>query len=295
MNTTAQIVIPSSDPIRHLFMPLTHQSNPTKKEVERNQSNIKEEISLQISSLTRSLQQQHVENKVSKNSLPITIQGFNAMANTQSTAVSYDPKLHTDAETVITILSSATNFGHTPLEVLTVSPSVSLPTASIVTVPSVATSAGMFTTSAITTPLSCTMLAEQSPQVPHPASEGSPYSITKKPLLSQTSFPATVAVASKDMENKPLEEPHSPLLGCPQQYIPSAAIPVPSVSPAHATSPSSSMEAVVPLARRTYHDFHGLETISEHGETTTDSPLAIGSCKEEGKEYDSEPAAELTM
>lgn len=244
-----------------------------------------------MSTLSRSLQQQYSENEVSKNLIPIAFQGIDAVANMKCTLISSDPKLSTNTEALITMLSSAA-----PEEILAASPLVSLPSAlvpttSIVTTSFLATSAGTVSSPALTIPLCCTTLTAKPPEVPCSGSESSPSSSSKKPLLPQTTS-VTVALESIDLEDETLKQPNSPLLGGPSQYVPSAAIPVPSVSPAHATSSSSNMElieaAMAPLARRTYHDFHELEPISEHGETTTDSPLANINHKQKDKQHGSE-------
>jgi hypothetical protein len=143
---------------------------------------------------------------------------------------------------------------------------------------------------AMSTPLSCSKLTEKPPEVPHSGSEGSPSGAIKELLLSLTTTPVTVPVNIEDINN---QQPHSSLLGCPPQYVPSAAIPVPFNSPAHASSSATNMgliEAdIVLVSRRTHCDFHELEPIFDHCETTTNSPVAITSHKQEDMQHDFEP------
>jgi hypothetical protein len=76
-------------------------------------------------------------------------------------------------------------------------------------------------------------------------------------------------------------------------YVPSAAILVPSISPAHASLSERNMgltEADTVLISRTHHDFHELEPIFEHCGTTTNSPVAITSHKQEDMQHDFEPS-----
>jgi hypothetical protein len=144
----------------------------------------------------------------------------------------------------------------------------------------------------MTTTLSCNTLTEKPPEIQHSGSEGSPSSGIKELLLPQTTTPVTVPMNIKDIA-KQLQQPHSPLLGGLPQYVPSAAIPVPSISPAHASSSSSNMGPTevdtVHGSRKTHHDFHELEPISEHGETTTDSPVAVTSHKQKDMQHEYEP------
>jgi hypothetical protein len=273
-------------------MPLTHHSTPTQKGVKKKESNIEDKV-LQMSNSSRGLKQQYSESEVSSNLMPVTSERTDAVANIQNTVMLSETKLSTDTEAVITVLSSAAHVSHIPEEVVATSPAVSLPsvlvpTTSIKTTPFLAMSGGTVSSPASTIPLCCTTLTVKPPEVRISGSEISPSSKSRKPLLPQISS-AAVAVESKGVEDEILEQPNSLLLGGPPQYVPSAAIPVPSVSPAHATGSSSDMEliegAMVPLARRTHRDFNELEPISEHGETTTDSPLGNISYKKRDKQH----------
>ncbi|XP_069686596.1 uncharacterized protein [Periplaneta americana] len=274
-SATTQIVIPSSAPIRHMFTPLTCQVAPR-------QSSAKDDVIPHKSSLSRNLQQQHsVEKDLNKTSVPA--------AERQNALISSDIRQNSDPETVITILSPDAHFALYPSVSF---PSVLVPTTSIVTTPSAGTSSTTVTTPAISAPVSCIVFAEKPPDIPRSDSEESPSSGMKRALVSQMSVPETSTSEGVEGEERLPKQSQSPPLSGPQPYIPSAAIPVPSVSPAHATSSSDDIElieaAVVPLARRTHHDFHELEPISEHGETTTDSPMGNTSSKEEENETDEE-------
>jgi hypothetical protein len=55
---------------------------------------------------------------------------------------------------------------------------------------------------------------------------------------------------------------------------------------------------IVLVSRRTHHDFHKLEPIFEHRETTSNSHVAITSRKQEDMQHDCEPGGhglELTV
>ncbi|PSN38138.1 hypothetical protein C0J52_08231 [Blattella germanica] len=283
-----QIIIPSSVPIKHMFSPVGHPNTPVHKEIKSQQSNSREDTLLQLSSLSRSLQQQSSEKSISKSPVKQvpTLHDINdAVISSPGALSSSISKAAIDA-TVITILSPAAHFEHAAVEGLPITPSVSLPsvlvpTTSVVTMPSTGMAA-VSVSPAITAPLSCTIVTEKQPDIPRTGSEGSTAKVLTLPTL-QASPPKVVIMETVGAVSESAEQPQSPPPGGPP-YVPSAAIPVPSVSPAHVPGSSDAIDieaAVVPLARRTHHDFHELETISEHGETATDSPFASIDHKEE--------------
>lgn len=281
-----QIVIPSSVPIKHMFTPVSLHGSPVQKELKTKLSNTREDALLQMSSLSRSLQQQSSDKEFSRSPLkqvPKVHDMSDILTSDQGALSSSGPKLFPDKPTVITILSPAAHFERSGTEGMPVTSSVSLPsviipTTSIVTMTSMGTSV-VNVSPAIVAPLSCTILTEKISDIPRSGSEGSSSS---KPITLQISPPTMTAIENVDTISESVEQPQSP----PPPYVPSAAIPVPSVSPAHVPGSSDDNDieaAVIPLARRTHHDFHELETISEHGEITTESPLASLDHKEEAQ------------
>ena len=277
-----QIVMPSSAPIKHMFTPVNILSSQTTKGLKTKNSSTREDALLQLSSLSRSLQQQGSEKELKQ--VPKIQDTIDILTNDQSALSSSCPKPLPDKQTVITILSPTAHFERSIQEGLPVTspvslPSIIVPTTSIVTMTSVGTSV-VSVSPAIVTPLSCTTISEKLPDIPRSGSEGS--SII--PVSLQISPPIIAAKENRDI-SEVIEETHSPPPGGPP-YVPSAAIPVPSVSPARVPGPSDDTDleaAVVPLARRTHHDFHELETIIEHGETTMESPQASIDHKEEAQ------------
>nr|CAD7576461.1 unnamed protein product [Timema californicum] len=72
-----------------------------------------------------------------------------------------------------------------------------------------------------------------------------------------------------------VDKPENDQIEVPPVYVPSAAIPVPTMSPAHERTDTS-----VPQ-RRTLHDFRELEPISEQGEMIADSPYMNTNIKDD--------------
>lgn len=83
--------------------------------------NIRDEMLLQKSSLSRDLQYQYEQNEMRKNSFHEP----DVMANMQGSAMSSDSK-NTDGEAVITITSPAAHLAYISVEVPAVTPSVPL-------------------------------------------------------------------------------------------------------------------------------------------------------------------------
>ncbi|XP_067012462.2 bestrophin homolog 24 [Anabrus simplex] len=289
-DSATRIVIPCSPPIRHTFLPVAPiiQQAPIYPERRRSGS---------TSSLSRSLQQYRFTQPVPTISYPDS-----AVINANAPAAnSFFPQ-----SSVIPSVSLA---------------SAVVPTTSIVTsvasnLPVTVTAPSMTVSSSVTTnPIPCSTVVHI---LEDTDSEASSTSIDLSGIVTPSRAPtppkyeAPVPTTLETIMEEPaikttelsVDVGQSASVGAgPPQYVPSAAIPVPSVSPAHTTQGTGILEnglelieaALAPMSRRGHHDYHELEPISEHGETSVDSSTAVKFSSDEEKPPDEPPRTESVV
>ncbi|XP_046997814.1 uncharacterized protein LOC124613197 isoform X1 [Schistocerca americana] len=292
---TTRVIIPNSPPKRQTFLPISTYSSAV-KDIKRKISDPKSDIPRQqlASSLTRSLQQQLFEG--SPRTVPHPKPEPDQLAETHISISEspctelniYEPNIKPEHEPVVAILPPVSHFTSTTATATVVpsdmvlTTSVSLPSATVTTTSTITTSAG--STQPVTTFVSSPIASAQRDATIiniQPRSETDTISEFEEKIsniLASQQLPFQTSASEEVPSQETTMPEESPP---PPQYIPSAAIPVPSVSPARAASATDMLEsdfelieaALMPMQRRTHHDYHNLEPISEHGEVSSDSPV----------------------
>lgn len=285
-SSTTRVIIPSSPPIRHTFPPAT-PSMPNTWEPKRKLSEAKEDkgnnVQFGTSYLARSLQQKTSSDENTKSPAASTSDiTFEIVSEVDATTNLFSRDKHKALETdfklesepVITILPPSLHFGiGAPAELVTaafLTTSVSLPSA-LQTTTSIVNTCPSQSQPAVTFASSVAVSSNAQPSDPQKQTDNQTIETTEN--VEDIAIPPQISAETFKVDI----DTDAASSGIPL-YVPSAAIPVPSVSPARASNSMSMMEtgfelmeaALVPLSRRPHHDFHDLEPISEHGEISAD-------------------------
>nr|CAD7428305.1 unnamed protein product [Timema monikensis] len=247
--SAARIVMPSSPPVKHVFVPISSSVPIPVKEGRRRKSLTQDDKPLsRTSSLTRSVQQHKSMLEKDKQQPPPseTSQMLSTSPKLMADKFSY-PKKPPDLSLIERDVSSDPSSPPVVSWSASIVPTTSIVTTSTMTYPTMTTS--------ISSPVSSTIVqmpidqSEEREQCQEPCQYSSVIITVDKPENDQTEVPPV--------------------------YVPSAAIPVPTMSPAHERT-----DTAVPQ-RRTLHDFRELEPISEQGEMIADSPYMNTNIKDD--------------
>nr|CAD7453059.1 unnamed protein product [Timema tahoe] len=247
--SAARIVMPSSPPVKHVFVPISSSVPIPVKEGRRIKSLTQDDKPLsRTSSLTRSVQQHKsmVEKEKQQPPPSETSQMLSASPKPMADKFSYSKK-PPDVSLIERNVSTDPSSPPVVSWSASIVPTTSIVTTSTMTYPTMTTS--------ISSPVSSTIVqmpidqSEEREQSQEPCQYSSVIITVDKPENDQTEVPPV--------------------------YVPSAAIPVPTMSPAHERT-----DTAVPQ-RRTLHDFRELEPISEQGEMIADSPYMNTNIKDD--------------